>query len=133
MTKFRIKENKINKSIWIRLIDIFKFEKTTRIPNWLKKRKNGEHFIKAVGASKILKFAKEVNLTQSKLLEIYHIECDYEQNKQEAREQFPHLPQVMNKEIMEFRSIKTDKMKNALTKSQFAVYSKLFGKNNQHN
>jgi len=39
----------------------------------------------------------------------------------------------MNKEIMEFRSIKTDKMKNALTKSQFAVYSKLFGKNKQHN
>ena len=125
-------ENKIRRSILVRFLDLFKFEKTTLIPSWLKERKNSEISSKSNAASKILKFAKEVNLTQSKLLEIYQIECEYEANKRETREQFPHLPQIMKQEISEFRSIKMDKMQNALTQSQFEIYSKLFRKNKQH-
>lgn len=127
-----ISENKLKKSAWRRLIGFFKFDKTTHIPSWLKDRKNGNHFIKANAASKIMKFAKEVNLTQSTLLEIYHIECEYEQKKQETLEQFPHLPKIMKKEISGFRAIKMDKMQNVLTKSQISVYSKLFRKTKQH-
>lgn len=125
-------ENKIRKSILVRFIDLFKFEKTTYIPSWLKERKDGDQSSKSNAASKIIKFAKEVNITQSKLLEIYHIECDYELKKHEAREQFPHLPQIMKKEISDIRAIKMDKMKIALTKSQFTIYSKLFRKAKQH-
>ncbi len=127
-----ITENRKRKSFWIRMVHFFKFDKTTHIPSWLKDRKNGNNFIKANAASKILKFAKEVNLTQSKLLEIYHIECEYEQKKQEALEQFPHLPKILKKEISGFRSIKMDRMQSKLTRSQFAIYSKLFRKSNQH-
>ena len=125
-------ENKIRRSILVRFLDLFKFEKTTLIPSWLKERKKSEISSESNAASKILKFAKEVNLTESKLLEIYQIECEYEANKRETREQFPHLPQIMKQEISEFRSIKMDKMQNALTQSQFEIYSKLFRKNKQH-
>ena len=125
-------ENKIRRSILVQFLDLFKIEKTTNIPSWLKDRKDGDNHVKANAASKIIKFAKEVNLTESKLLEIYQIECEYEANKRETREQFPHLPQIMKQEISEFRSIKMDKMQNALTQSQFEIYSKLFRKNKQH-
>ena len=125
-------ENRIKKSIFSKLLDLFKFEQTTKIPHWLKERKASDNNSKSNAASKILKFAKEVNLTQSKLVEIYHIECEYEEKKHEAREQFPHLPQIMKKEISTFRALKMEKMQNALTKSQFAIYSKLFRKNKQH-
>lgn len=122
-------KNKISRSILGQLLDLFKIEKTTNIPNWLKDRKIGDHYVKANAASKIIKFAKEVNITQSKLLEIYQIECEYEQKKHEALEQLPHLPQIMKKEISEFRSAKMDKMQEVLTKGQFDIYSKLFRKN----
>ncbi len=125
-------ENKIRRSILVKFIDLFKIEKTTHIPSWLKERKDGNHHIKSNAASKILKFAKEVNISQSKLLEIYHIECEYEEKKHEVLEQLPHLPQIMKKEISEFRSAKMDKMQDVLTKSQFDIYSKLFRKNKQH-
>ena len=125
-------ENKIRRSILVRFLDLFKFEKTTLIPSWLKERKKSEISSKSNAASKILKFAKEVNLTESKLLEIYQIECEYEANKRGTLQQFPHLPQIMKQEISEFRSIKMDKMQNALTQSQFEIYSKLFRKNKQH-
>ena len=116
----------------ITIFDLFKSEKTTYIPSWLKEKKDSGIHSKSNAASKILKFAKEVNLTQSKLLEIYQIECEYETNKREALEQFPHLPQIMKQEINDFRAIKIDKMQSALTKSQFDIYSKLFRKNKQH-
>ena len=125
-------ENKIRRSILVRFLDLFKFEKTTLIPSWLKERKKSDISSESNAASKILKFAKEVNLTESKLLEIYQIECEYEANKRGTLQQFPHLPQIMKQEISEFRSIKMDKMKNALTQSQFEIYSKLFRKNKQH-
>lgn len=125
-------ENKIHRSILVRFLDLFKIKKTTFIPTWLKERKDSEISSKSNAASKIIKFAKQFNLTQSKLLEIYQIECEYEVNKREALEQLPHLPQIMKKEISEFRSIKMDKMQNALTQSQFDIYSKLFRKNKQH-
>ena len=125
-------ENKICRSILVRFFDLFKSEKTTYIPSWIKERKDSDISSKSNAASKILKFAKEVNLTQSKLLEIYQIECEYETNKREALEQFPHLPQIMKQEISNFRSDKMDKMQEALTKSQFDIYSKLFRKNKQH-
>ena len=125
-------ENKIRRSILVRFLDLFKFEKTTLIPSWLKERKKSDISSESSAASKILKFAKEVNLTESKLLEIYQIECEYEANKRGTLQQFPHLPQIMKQEISEFRSIKMDKMKNALTQSQFEIYSKLFRKNKQH-
>ena len=125
-------ENKIRRSILVRFLDLFKFEKTTLIPAWLKERKKSDISSESSAASKILKFAKEVNLTESKLLEIYQIECEYEANKRGTLQQFPHLPQIMKQEISEFRSIKMDKMKNALTQSQFEIYSKLFRKNKQH-
>ena len=125
-------ENKIRRSILVRFLDLFKFEKTTLIPSWLKERKKSDISSESNAASKILKFAKEVNLTESKLLEIYQIECEYEANKRGTLQQFPHLPQIMKQEISEFRSIKMDKMQNALTQSQFEIYSKLFRKNKQH-
>ena len=125
-------ENKIRRSILVRFLDLFKFEKTTLIPSWLKERKKSDISSESSAASKILKFAKEVNLTESKLLEIYQIECEYEANKRGTLQQFPHLPQIMKQEISEFRSIKMDKMQNALTQSQFEIYSKLFRKNKQH-
>ena len=125
-------ENKIRRSILVRFLDLFKFEKTTLIPAWLKERKKSDISSESNAASKILKFAKEVNLTESKLLEIYQIECEYEANKRGTLQQFPHLPQIMKQEISEFRSIKMDKMQNALTQSQFEIYSKLFRKNKQH-
>lgn len=122
-------ENKIRRSILVRFLDLFKFEKTTLIPAWLKERKKSDISSESNAASKILKFAKEVNLTESKLLEIYQIECEYEANKRGTLQQFPHLPKIMKQEISEFRSIKMDKMQNALTQSQFEIYSKLFRKN----
>ena len=122
-------ENKIRRSILVRFLDLFKFEKTTLIPAWLKERKKSDISSESSAASKILKFAKEVNLTESKLLEIYQIECEYEANKRGTLQQFPHLPQIMKQEISEFRSIKMDKMQNDLTQSQFEIYSKLFRKN----
>ena len=125
-------ENKIRRSILVRFLDLFKFEKTTLIPAWLKERKKSDISSESNAASKILKFAKEVNLTESKLLEIYQIECEYEANKRGTLQQFPHLPKIMKQEISEFRSIKMDKMQNALTQSQFEIYSKLFRKNKQH-
>ena len=125
-------ENKIRRSILVRFLDLFKFEKTTLIPSWLKERKKSDISSESSAASKILKFAKEVNLTESKLLEIYQIECEYEANKRGTLQQFPHLPKIMKQEISEFRSIKMDKMQNALTQSQFEIYSKLFRKNKQH-
>ena len=125
-------ENKIRRSILVRFLDLFKFEKTTLIPSWLKERKKSDISSESNAASKILKFAKEVNLTESKLLEIYQIECEYEANKRGTLQQFPHLPQIMKQEISEFRSIKMDKMQNALIQSQFEIYSKLFRKNKQH-
>ena len=125
-------ENKIRRSILVRFLDLFKFEKTTLIPSWLKERKKSDISSESNAASKILKFAKEVNLTESKLLEIYQIECEYEANKRGTLQQFPHLPKIMKQEISEFRSIKMDKMQNALTQSQFEIYSKLFRKNKQH-
>jgi hypothetical protein len=123
---------KIRRTILVKILDLFKFEKTTNIPSWLKERKDSDIRSKSNAASKIIKFVKEVNVTQSKLVEIYHIECEYEENKREALEQLPHLPQIMKQEISDFRAIKMDKMKSALTKSQFDVYSKLFRKNKQH-
>ena len=125
-------KNKIRRSILVRFLDLFKFEKTTLIPSWLKERKKSDISSESNAASKILKFAKEVNLTESKLLEIYQIECEYEANKRGTLQQFPHLPKIMKQEISEFRSIKMDKMQNALTQSQFEIYSKLFRKNKQH-
>ena len=125
-------ENKIRRSILVRFFDLFKFERTTLIPSWLKERKKSDISSESNAASKILKFAKEVNLTESKLLEIYQIECEYEANKRGTLQQFPHLPKIMKQEISEFRSIKMDKMQNALTQSQFEIYSKLFRKNKQH-
>ena len=125
-------ENKIRRSILVRFLDLFKFEKTTLIPSWLKERKKSDISSESNAASKILKFAKEVNLTESKLLEIYQIECEYEANKRGTLQQFPHLPKIMKQEISEFRSIKMDKMQNALIQSQFEIYSKLFRKNKQH-
>ena len=122
-------ENKIRRSILVQFLDLFKIEKTTNIPSWLKDRKDGDNHVKANAASKIIKFAKEVNITATKLLEIYQIECEYEEKKHEALEQLPHLPQIMKKEISEFRSIKMDRMQEALTKGQFDIYSKLFRKN----
>ena len=125
-------ENKICRSILVRFFDLFKSEKTTYIPSWLKEKKDSGIHSKSNAASKILKFAKQVNLTQAKLSEIYQIEREYEEKKHEAREQFPHLPQIMKQEINDFRAIKIDKMQSALTKSQFDIYSKLFRKNKQH-
>jgi hypothetical protein len=126
------KDKKIDRSLFAKLLEFFKFEQTTKIPHWLKERKVSDNNSKSNAASKITKFAKEVNLTQSKLLEIYHIECEYEEKKYELLEQLPHLPQIMKKEISELRSSKMAKMQSALTKSQFAIYSKLFRKNKQH-
>ena len=74
-------ENKIRRSILVRFFDLFKSEKTTYIPSWLKKKMDIVIHSKSNASSKILKFAKGVNLTQSKLLEIYQIECEYETNK----------------------------------------------------
>jgi hypothetical protein len=132
MSKNKKTENKIRRSILVSFFDVFKLKKTTYIPAWLKERKDSEISSKSNAASKILKFAKEVNLTQSKLLEIYQIECEYELKKHEACEQFPHLPQIMKKEISQFRYVKMDKMQSALTKSQFDIYSNLFRKSKQH-
>ena len=125
-------KNKNHRSLLVKFLGLFQSEQITTIPNWLNEERNSDQKSKSNAASKILKFAKEVNLTQSKLLEIYQIECEYEEKKHEAFEQFPHLPQIMNKDISGFRSLKIDKLKLALTKSQFDVYSKLFRKNKQH-
>jgi uncharacterized linocin/CFP29 family protein len=132
MYKSNKTDNKIRRSILVQFFDLFKIEKTTSIPSWIKERKESNISSKSNAASKVIKFAKEVNITQSKLLEIYQIECEYEEKKREALEQLPHLPQIMKKEISEFRSAKMDKMQEVLTKSQFDIYSKLFRKNKQH-
>jgi len=132
MSKNKKTKNKIRRSILVQILDLFKPQKTTNIPTWLKERKNSDQNSKSNAASKIIRFAKEVNFTQSKLLEIYHIECDYEFKKHEAFEQFPHLPQIMKNEISQFRSEKMGKMQSALTRSQYEIYSNLFRKSKQH-
>lgn len=125
-------EKKNNKSVFQKLIGFFSGVNSTHIPHWLKERKKGDITSKANAASKIIKFAGEVKLTQAKLREMYEIEKEYEISKIKAQEEFPHVPGVMMKVISEARSQKMDKVKSVLTKSQFAVYSKMFRKSRQH-
>ena len=120
------------KSIFRKLSDLFKVEKFTPIPKWLKDRKKGEVISKANAASKIIYFAETVKLTQSKLREIYEVEKEYEISKIKAQDECPHVPGVMIKLISEAREKKLGKMKSILTKSQFAVYAKMFRKSRQH-
>lgn len=117
---------------WSKIVRFVAFEKTTVIPQWLKDRKKSDITSKANAASKIMKFAGEVRLTHMKLREVYEIEKEYELNKIKAQEEYPHLPKVMMKLISEARSVKFDKMKVSLTKSQFDIYSKIFRKSKQH-
>ncbi len=121
-----------NIGLWLRIKHMFAFAKTTEIPQWLKDRKRSDTTSKANAASKILKFASEVHLTQTVLREVYQIEKQYEISKIKAQEEYPHVPSVMMKLISEARSMKMDKMKDVLTKTQFDVYSKLFRKSKQY-
>ena len=129
----RSEEKKKRKvGIWSKLINSFKLVKTTEIPKWLKDRKRSDVISKANAASKLLKFASEVKLTQQKLGEAYQIEKEYEISKIKAQEEFPHVPSIMMKVISEAKSTKMDKMKEILTKSQFDIYSKIFRKSKQY-
>lgn len=121
-----------NIGLWLRIKHMLSFAKTTEIPQWLKDRKRSDTTTKANAASKILKFAGEVHLTHTILREVYQIEKEYEISKIKAQEEYPHVPSVMMKLISEARAIKMDKMKNALTKTQFDKYSKLFRKSKQY-
>lgn len=118
--------------IFRKLSGLFKVEKYTAIPKWLNDRKKGEVISKANAASKIIHFAETVKLTQSKLREIYEVEKEYEISKIKAQDEFPHVPVVMMKLISEARDKKLGRMKFILTKSQFAVYAKMFRKSRQH-
>lgn len=118
--------------IWSRILHMVTFAKTTDIPQWLKDRKRSDVISKANAASKMLKFASEVKMTQQKLREVYQIEKEYEIAKIKAQEEYPHVTKVMMKVISEARSIKMEKMKETLTKSQFDIYSKLFRKSKQY-
>lgn len=128
----REEKNTRKVGIWSKVVRLVTFEKTTDIPQWLKDRKKSDITAKANAASKIMKFAGEVRLTHSKLRDVYEIEKEYELNKIKAQEEFPHVPTVMMKLISEARSVKLDKMKASLTKSQFDIYSKLFRKSKQY-
>jgi hypothetical protein len=133
MDRLRSKEKKkSSKSMFKKIFELFETANTTHIPNWLKERRKGDIASKANAATKIIKFASEVKLTQSKLREIYEIERDYEISKIKAREEYPHVESVMLKLISEARFEKMGKMKSVLTKSQFEVYSKMFRKSGQH-
>ena len=128
----REEKNTRKVGIWSKIVHFVTFAKTTDIPQWLKDRKRSDVISKANAASKMLKFASEVKLTQQKLREAYQIEKEYEISKIKAQEEFPHVPSVMMKVISEARSTKMDKMKEILTKSQFDIYSKLFRKSKQY-
>ncbi len=133
MDRLRSKEEKKNsKPIFKKILELFETVNTTHIPTWLKERKKGDITCKANAASKIIKFASEIKLTQSKLREIYEIEKEYEISKIKAQEEFPHVTGVMMKLISEERFKKMEKMKSVLTKSQFEVYSRMFRKSGQH-
>lgn len=123
---------KNTKSIFRKLKILFKLEKGTDIPEWLIARKKGEDISKVNAALKIIKFAGEVKLTQNKLRELYEIEKEYEILKIKAQREFPHIPQIMNKLISEYRHAKMEKMENVLSKYQFDIYSKIFRKRRQY-
>lgn len=128
----RDKVNRGEYGLFRKLLNFFSPSQKTHIPTWLKERKRGENIIKSNAATKVIKFAGMVNLSQPKLKEIYHIECAYEEEKLKAMDEFPHVPKVMNTVINEARSRKTAKMESQLTKSQFKIYSQLFRKPKLH-
>lgn len=125
-------ENNAEQSFFQKLIGLFRREQTTYIPSWLREKSSGSLKTKSNAATKIIKFAKKVNLCQNKLLIVYRIEREYEEAKLELIDQLPHLPKILRQEISAIRQAKFEKLERELTRSQFSVYSKLYRKTRQY-
>lgn len=98
-------------NFFIKLLTKSPPEKTSNIPVWLiEKSKIGNTEIRNA-ATKIIKASRKVELSESDIKILYEIELRYEKSKTKAKQDYPHVRDILKDEIQKAKNLKCEEIR----------------------